>query len=214
MFNTWNLCKPVFRSLQGAPLDHPLLDGEDSSIASSNPLSLAKTGPSAILQSQGFWQHKGLKKDNTISVASSILTSNDSATLKGSPPGCTCQSEMRQFSSSASFMMASQHTQSYKAASWTPSMDMTLLSHKELCWICCLTLAMPTNNELTAHVADKETLLINCHCAFKKGNREGSTFFKSSMSAISPQWCCRSTPICQRHPASMTPRSFGIYRGT
>ena len=39
------------------------------------------------------------------------------------------------------------------------------LPHKQLWWVCCLTtLAMPTNHELTPHVADKETLLINCHC--------------------------------------------------
>ena len=50
---------------------------------------VAKTGahcalllPIAILQSQGFGQHKGLQKHNTISVASSILTCNGLATQK------------------------------------------------------------------------------------------------------------------------------------
>ena len=38
--------------------------------------------PTAILQSQGFWQHKGLEQHNTISVASSILTCNGLATQK------------------------------------------------------------------------------------------------------------------------------------
>ena len=36
--------------------------------------------PTAILQSQGFWQHKGLEQHNTISVASAILTCNGLAT--------------------------------------------------------------------------------------------------------------------------------------
>ena len=38
--------------------------------------------PSSILQSEGLWQHKGLGKHNTISVASSILTCNGLATQK------------------------------------------------------------------------------------------------------------------------------------
>ena len=39
------------------------------------------------------------------------------------------------------------------------------LHHRQLWWGCCLiTLAMSTNHELTPHVADKEALLINCHC--------------------------------------------------
>ena len=59
---------------------------------------------------------------------------------------------------------------------------------------------MPTTNELTAHVADKETLLINCHLHLKKGNREGSTFFKSSMSAISPR-ILKALPVSSNLPA-------------
>ena len=50
-------------------------------------ISVAKTSPhsclhcpSAILQREGFWQHKGLEKHNTISVASAILTCNGLAT--------------------------------------------------------------------------------------------------------------------------------------
>ena len=42
--------------------------------------------PTAILQREGFWPHKGLGKHNAISVASSILTCNGLATLKSSPP--------------------------------------------------------------------------------------------------------------------------------
>ena len=38
--------------------------------------------PSSILQSEGLWQHKGLGKHNTISVASSILICNGLATQK------------------------------------------------------------------------------------------------------------------------------------
>ena len=48
-----------------------------------------------LLQRQGFWQHKGLEKHNKISVASSIVTCNGLATLKGSPPGCRYQFRRR-----------------------------------------------------------------------------------------------------------------------
>ena len=41
---------------------------------------LALFYPNAILQREGFWQHKGLGKHNTSSVASSILTCNGLAT--------------------------------------------------------------------------------------------------------------------------------------
>ena len=43
---------------------------------------LALFYPTAILQREGFWQHKGLGKHNAISVASSILTCNGLATQK------------------------------------------------------------------------------------------------------------------------------------
>ena len=55
--------------------------------------------PIAILQSQRFWQHKGLAKHNTISVASAIVTCNRLTTQKRSPlAGYICQSWTPQWS--------------------------------------------------------------------------------------------------------------------
>ena len=105
---------------------------------------------------------KGLEKHSTISVASSILTCNG---LKGSPPGCTCQSEMQE----CPVPLPSWWPRSTNnpARQWGEHLQWTslyFLHRKQLCWGCCLTtLAMPTNHELTTHVADKETLLNNCH---------------------------------------------------
>ena len=67
-------------------------------IAAKTGAHLALSFPTAIPQSQGFWQHKGLEKHSTISAASSILTCNGLATQKGLTSWlyCTCQSEMQE----------------------------------------------------------------------------------------------------------------------
>ena len=67
----------------------------------------------SILQREGFWQHKGLEKHNTISVASDILTCNALATQKGLASCWMYISTWKVgMASSASFLIASQRTHS------------------------------------------------------------------------------------------------------
>ena len=132
--------------------------------------------PSSILQREGFWQHKGLEKHNTISVASSILTCNGLATLKGSPPGCKYRSHLDRKGLCWAFPSWWPHSakqrQSHKSVGWHSAFFnvhhsaffTTNSSVEQVDWPHSHT---PTNHELIAHVADKETLLINCHCTLK-----------------------------------------------
>ena len=103
--------------------------------------------PTAILQREGFWQHKGLGKHNAISVASSILTCNGLATLKGSPPGCKYRSHLNRkglcwaFPSWWPHLDASIGGKEGLIASWT---SLCFLHYKQLCWASWLTtLAYP-----------------------------------------------------------------------
>ena len=75
--------------------------------------------------------------------------------------------------SSSSFLMASHHQQS-QGSGETPSIVIALLSSPLTALLRMLSdhTHNTTNHELTAQVADKETLLINCHCTLKKGNRQ------------------------------------------
>ena len=108
---------------------------------------LALFYPTAILQREGFWQHKGLGKHNAISVASSILTCNGLATLKGSPPGCKYRSHLNRkglcwaFPSWWPHLDASIGSKEGLIASWT---SLCFLHYKQLCWASWLTtLAYP-----------------------------------------------------------------------
>ena len=125
--------------------------------------------PSSILQSEGLWQHKGLGKHNTISVASSILTCNGLATLKGSPPGCIYRSHLDRKGLCWAFPSWWPHSANNHKSQWGDTFNghhsvfFTNSSVEQVDWPHSHT---PTNHELTAHVADKETLLLNCHCTF------------------------------------------------
>ena len=127
--------------------------------------------PTAILQSQGFWQDKGLGRHNAISVASSILTCNGLATLKGSPPGCKYRSHLDRKGLCWAFPSWWPHSANNHTSQWGDTFNghhsaffTTNSSVEQVDWPHSHT---PTNHELIAHVADKETLLINCHCTLK-----------------------------------------------
>ena len=179
-------------------------------------LSVAKPGahsclhcPSAILQSQGFWQHKGLGKNiNTYydfgcKCHPHLQRIGNTELRKGSPPvggryqfhGACTLDLVRHFS----FLIASQHKKILQGSGGKHSMNMTPLSSPQTALLRMLsnhTRNTPTNHELTAHVADKETLLINCHDTFKwkkRRNHEAKrTFFKSSMFRMS--WLLMDMP--------------------
>ena len=69
----------------------------------------------------------------------------------------------------------------------TPSMEITLLSSQQLSWGCCLTtLTMSTNHKLTAHVADKETLLITVIVVTLSNEQNGETEGQNAPSSNSP----------------------------
>ena len=135
--------------------------------------------PTAILQSQGFWQHKGLEKHNTISVASSILTCNGLATQKRALLllevdvylGCfnwrqrriDCLISITLLSSLQTALLSKlfDHTRIPPQTMNSPHMLLT----RKLCWLIVMTLS----NEK------------------KRRNHEAKrTFFNSSMSVAAP----------------------------
>ena len=90
-------------------------------------------------------------------------------------------------SSSASFLMASQNPMQWGDTfnEHHTSFFTTNSSDKDVVWPHS---QYPPNHKLTAHVADKETLLVKLSWHFpieSRRNREASTFFKSSMSCSS-----------------------------
>ena len=108
--------------------------------------------PSAILQREGFWQHKGLGKhinthyDFGCECHPDLQRIGNTETEKGL---ASCWRWISIFEaampSSSSFLIASQHKQSHKAKGghlqWT---SLCFLHYKQLCWASCLTtLAYP-----------------------------------------------------------------------
>ena len=107
-------------------------------------------GPIAILQREGFWQHKGLGKRNAISVASSILTCNGLATLKGSPLGGRCPFWRLEWSISLPFQWP--HSRNNPTRQWWEHLQWTslcFLHYRQLCWASCLTTLAYTHKPWT-----------------------------------------------------------------
>ena len=113
--------------------------------------------PTAILQSQGFWQHKGLGKH--------INTYYDF--------GCACHPDLQRIGNTEKARLF--EVDVYLGCfNWRQrridclKMSINLLSSLQTALLRTLsddTFIHP-NHELIAHVADKETLLINCHDTF------------------------------------------------
>ena len=175
-------------------------------------ISLAKTSahsclhcPSAILQREGFWQHKGLGKN--------INTYYDF--------GCECHPDLQRLGNTKrarlllevdinfvgvaldfarllflNRLTAQRIPQGSGGNTFNEHHTAFFTTNSSVEDVVWRHLHTPTNHELIAHVADKETLLINCHDTFKwkkRRNREAKrTFFKSSMFRMS--WLLMDMP--------------------
>ena len=199
-------------------------------------ISLAKTSahsclhcPSAILQREGFWQHKGLGKNintyydfgcechpdlqrlgNTKRARLLLEVDVDSGGWNGQflfPFNGLTAERIPQGSGGNTF-------NGHHAAFFT-----TNSSVEDVVW---RHLHTPTNHELIAHVADKETLLINCHDTFKwkkRRNREAKrTFLRSSMSVAAPMTLNAfpaklkpPAPSCVNEPSKLNPCPIVCY---
>ncbi len=142
-------------------------------------------------------------------MASSVLTCNGLALQKGLvPPVCIFPWRNNNYRDGP-MDLKWPHSTNNPTRQWGNTFNnITLLSSPQtaLLRVCLTTLAMSTKQKLTAHVADKETLLINCHDTFwwKNGETVRPAPFPNRRCQQYPQTLgrhCQQTRKHQRRPA-------------